>query len=315
MKTSVLLTLFGRSKKTKEYRNVSVSDFGKNPGNLKMFQYVPESLKNNAPLVIVLHGCFQNANAIAVQSGWNKLADENGFMVIYPQQKFSNNFKKCFNWYMESDMERGKGEVASIKQMIDFAVNENKIDKNRVFITGLSAGGAMTSVMLAIYPETFNAGAVMSGIPFGEVKDLKSGLNAMKGEHTKTGKEWSEYIKAINTEFKGDYPRLALFHGINDPFVAIINSEEMAKQYVDLHHIKTDPEIIKDFENNPKVFLKRYKNNSNEDIVLLYSIDMKHGISIAVGEKKNYGGKKSTFAYDTNFHAPFWASKFFGIIK
>jgi len=294
---------------------VEVKDFGSNPGNLQMYQYVPAGLDKNAPLVVVLHGCIQNADTIAVQSGWNKLADEHKFMVLYPQQKMVNNLKKCFNWYMESDMQRDSGETASIKQMIDFAIKENKIDNKRVFITGISGGGAMTSVVMANFPGTFNAGAVMAGIPFGAAKDLKTAFSAMKGETVKTGKKWANAIKSINPDYNGKYPRIALFHGVKDPYVAIVNSKEIAKQYASIHSLENEPEIIKNFDENPKVTIEKYKDANNMDVVILYSINMGHGISVDPGKGEKQGGKKSTFSHDTNFHSTYWTAKFFGIVE
>ena len=294
---------------------VEVKDFGPNPGNLTMYQYIPEGLTENAPLVVVLHGCFQNADTIAVQSGWNKLADENKFMIVYPQQKLTNNLKSCFSWYQEGDYERDSGEVASIKQMIDFAIDQNKLDAERVYITGISAGGAMTSVMMGSYPEMFEAGSVMAGIPYGAAVDLASGLTAMKGKTIRTGEEWAEPILKQHPDFKGEYPRMVLFHGTADSLVSIVNAQEMVKQYKALHHIDSAPEIIKNFDGNENVTLERYVDKNGKDVVDLYSINMKHGISVSPGDGKKQGGKKAMFAIDTKFHSTYWVAEFFGIVK
>src|SRR6056297_3528506 len=128
-------------------------DFGSNPGNLLMYSYTPPQLsKGNHPLVIVLHGCTQSAAEVAEQTGWNKLADSLGFFVLYPQTKFGNNVSKCFRWFSEKDIASNEGECGSIHQMTNYFMEQFPVDSNRVFITGVSAGGAMAVAMLARYP-------------------------------------------------------------------------------------------------------------------------------------------------------------------
>ena len=92
-----------------------IPTFGTNPGNLKMFIHADtlQTIKNK-PLVLVLHGCTQNANDIAELTGWNKLADKNDFIVVYPQQKFLNNAQLCFNWFTKVDQQKNQGENQSI---------------------------------------------------------------------------------------------------------------------------------------------------------------------------------------------------------
>src|SRR5918998_828227 len=88
-------------------------------------------------------------------AGWSMLADRYGFVLLFPEQRQANNQRLCFNWYQSGDIERGRGEPLSIRQMIERMVRDHNVDPRRVFVTGLSAGGAMTSVMLATYPELF----------------------------------------------------------------------------------------------------------------------------------------------------------------
>ena len=141
--------------------------FGANPGALQARIYVPEALADNASLVVVLHGCTQTAAAYDLGSGWSRLADELGFALLFPQQQRSNNPNLCFNWFEPGDARRGAGEVHSIRQMIEAVVTGHGLDRRRVFITGLSAGGAMAAAMLASYPEVFAGGAIIAGLPFG----------------------------------------------------------------------------------------------------------------------------------------------------
>src|SRR3954465_7480033 len=97
---------------------VAVSSFGSNPGALDMFEYVPAGLPSGRPLVVVLHGCAQTAAAMEV-AGWNKLADQHKFAVLYPQQRSANQQLSCFSWFAGADIARGGGEAASIVAMVD----------------------------------------------------------------------------------------------------------------------------------------------------------------------------------------------------
>ena len=129
-----------------------------NPGKLAGRLYVPNNIAGPAPLVVVLHGCTQNAALYDHGSGWSALADKHGFILLFPEQNRTNNPLLCFNWFLPDDSGRGMGEAASIANMIAAVKAAHDVDPDRVFVTGLSAGGAMASVMLATYPELFAAG-------------------------------------------------------------------------------------------------------------------------------------------------------------
>ena len=122
-----------------------VSTFGSNPGNLNMYVYRPDNLPANAPLVVAMHGCTQNANVYYSNSGWPKYADQWGFALVFPEQKSANAANACFNWFTAGDVERGNGEALSIKQMVDYALTSYGLNPARVYVTGLSAGGGMTA--------------------------------------------------------------------------------------------------------------------------------------------------------------------------
>lgn len=144
-----------------------VTGFGANPGNLRMFGYAPEHLPPMAPLVIALHGCTQTADDYDHGTGWWSLADSLGFAVVYPQQQPTNNPKNCFSWFLPGDIARGHGEALSIREMVDCAVAKFGADQRKVFVTGLSAGGAMASVMLATTPRFLPAAPSLPDSPMG----------------------------------------------------------------------------------------------------------------------------------------------------
>lgn len=137
---------------------------GPNPGQLNAWTYVPENAAPGAPLVVVLHGCTQSAAAYDEGSGWSRLADQHGFVLLYPEQQRANNPNLCFNWFSPDDTTRGRGEVLSIREMVTAVRARHGTDPRRVFVTGLSAGGAMAAAMLATYPDVFAGGAVIAGL-------------------------------------------------------------------------------------------------------------------------------------------------------
>ena len=120
---------------------VEVSNFGSNPGNLRMFKFVPDQIPPSAALVVVMHGCTQNARTFANESGWIKLADRLQFALALPEQTQANNAQNCFNWFQPNNNKRDQGEALSIKQMVDKMKSDHDIDPKRIYATGLSSGG------------------------------------------------------------------------------------------------------------------------------------------------------------------------------
>ncbi|WP_140394547.1 extracellular catalytic domain type 1 short-chain-length polyhydroxyalkanoate depolymerase, partial [Streptomyces recifensis] len=125
-----------------------VTAFGSNPGALTMYTYRPAGLPAGAPVVLALHGCTQNAQVYADNSGLPQLADRDKFLLVLAETTSANNLNKCFNWFQSTDNQRDQGEALSLRQMAGHAVSALGADPARVYVTGLSAGGAMTAVML-----------------------------------------------------------------------------------------------------------------------------------------------------------------------
>ena len=187
---------------------VETRQFGTNPGDLRMFSFVPANLPPSPALVVVLHGCGQTAAGYDLGAGWSTLANHYGFALLLPEQRASNNTHTCFNWFNPLDVARGQGEVASIAAMIEDMVKAHDLDPRRVFITGLSAGGAMTAAMLACYPDLFAGGAIIAGLPYGAATDVQGALQAMRSAPHKTAREWGHLVRAAAPQHRGGWPRV-----------------------------------------------------------------------------------------------------------
>jgi poly(hydroxyalkanoate) depolymerase family esterase len=289
--------------------------FGTNPGDLQMFTYVPEDISEHPPLVVVLHGCAQSAEDIARQSGWNRLADQHQFVVLYPQQKATNNIQKCFNWFVEEDIQKGKGESLSIKEMIDQMVKDLSVDTSRIFITGMSAGGAMTNVMMATFPDYFQAGAIMSGVPYGGATNLSDALALMAGGIEKSDEEWAQLVKDQNPSYEGSYPELIIFQGTDDPIVKEPNANKIVQQWGTLHGLADAPSEQKTLEGLPAIQRSSWEK-ADQEVIVRYDIEgLGHAIAIDPGEGAQKGGQEDIFAKDVDFYSTYWIAEFFGILK
>ena len=163
-------------------------------------------------------------------SGWSVLAARQGFALLLPEQRTANNANRCFNWFEPGDTHRDRGEAASIRQMVAHMVSRHRLDPQRVFVTGLSAGGAMTSVMLATYPEVFAAGAILAGLPYGAAQSMPEAFEAMATGRPRPAAERAAAVRAASPH-RGPWPRVAVWHGDADSTVRPANAAEILKQW------------------------------------------------------------------------------------
>ena len=132
------------------------------------------------PLVVMLHGCTQNPDDFAAGTGMNALAREQGFCVLYPAQSADANPQRCWNWFKHTHQSRGRGEAALLASMTLSIMQQHGIDAQRVYIAGLSAGGAMAAIVAAAYPEIYAAVGVHSGLAVGAASNVSEALAAMR---------------------------------------------------------------------------------------------------------------------------------------
>jgi poly(hydroxyalkanoate) depolymerase family esterase len=220
------------------------AQFGDDPGQLRMLSFVPENLGRGAPLVVALHGCTQTAAEYDRGTGWSNLADRYGFAVLLPEQRRGNNPNVCFDWFQPEDIKRGEGEVASIAAMVRNMVAEHGLDPKRVFVTGLSAGGAMTAALLATYPELFAGGAIIAGLPYGSAHNVKEALGTMSHARLRQPREWGDLVRAAAPRPPGGrYPRVAIWQGTADHTVSPANAGQLQRQWGDVHGIEGLPGV------------------------------------------------------------------------
>jgi poly(hydroxyalkanoate) depolymerase family esterase len=289
-------------------RLTEVHGFGANPGALRMFKYVP--VKPEPALVVVLHGCTQTAAGYDVGAGWSTLADRYGFVLLLPQQQASNNPNNCFNWFLPGDIERDKGEALSIRQMVEAMILEHGIDRGRVFVTGLSAGGAMTSVMLATYPETFAAGAVIAGLPYRTAMNVNEAFESMFQVRARSAPEWGDLVRAASPH-RDAWPRISVWHGSADQVVKPQNADEIVKQWTDVHGLEREPTLTETVDGYPR---EVWRNRAGDTVIESYTIpSMPHGTPLATGGSEQHCGVPGAFLLEVGISSSYHIAKFWGL--
>jgi poly(hydroxyalkanoate) depolymerase family esterase len=185
-------------------------------GSMSYRLYRPAQATAGMPLVVMLHGCTQSPEDFARGTGMNRLADEFGFLVAYPQQSQSANLQKCWNWFKPGDQQRDRGEPALLAGITRDVMATHDVDPSRVYVAGLSAGGAAAAIMAAEYPDIYAAVGIHSGLACGVARDLPSALAAMKRGGA-----------AGTTRAKGRFVPVITFHGDRDATVHEVNSREI----------------------------------------------------------------------------------------
>lgn len=294
---------------TRPSRLVEVSDFGANPGNLRMLCYVPAALPPAAPLVVVLHGCTQTAASYDTGTGWSTIADRYGFALLLPEQRRANNPLRCFNWFKAGDYARDDGEALSIRAMVEQMLTAHGLDRSRVFVTGLSAGGAMTSVMLATYPDVFAGGAIVAGVPYRCADGLQDAFETIFQGRNLPADAWGDLVRAASPH-AGPWPRISVWHGEIDATVTPLNAAEIIKQWTDVHGLAPMPTIETTVDGHP---YRVWRGAGGEDLIEAYTIaGMAHGQPIDAAGADGCGAAQP-FINDVGISSADRIARFWGI--
>ncbi|WP_443478779.1 alpha/beta hydrolase family esterase [Novosphingobium aerophilum] len=284
-------------------------DFGSNPGDLRAYTYIPENLPAQAPLVVVLHGCTQSAAGYDIGSGWSEMADRYGFALLFPEQQRQNNPNLCFNWFSPGDSRRNCGEALSIRQMIQAFESDHPIDTGRVFVTGLSAGGAMAAVMLATYPEVFAGGAIIAGLAYGCAASVPQAFDRMRGHAIpETGKLAS--LARGASECNGPWPSVSVWQGSADATVSACNADAILGQWGALHEVGPHPDRIENIGGHQR---RVWCDADGREVMEAYSIaGMAHGTPLDTSGE-NGCGKSGAFMLEAGISSTDRICMFWGL--
>ncbi|MET0252240.1 MAG: PHB depolymerase family esterase [Novosphingobium sp.] len=294
-------------------QRVEVTGFGSNPGNLKMYEFIPAGMPSDAPLVVVMHGCSQNASAMDDEPGWVQMANTYKFAMVFPETSTANepNYG-CFRSWDVNHNRRGVGESLSIKQMVDWMKANRATSQTRVFATGFSSGAINTSVLLATYPDVFAAGAEMAGHPYRCASTYTEFTNCNTYGKSQTAQQWGDLVRAAYPGYTGPYPRLAIFHGTSDIIVNATNADQVVKQWLNVHQIDDRADVSNYVNGYPHVV---YNDSAGSPKVERYYLTyMGHQISInPYGYYAPRCGVYDGTAIPTQLCAVYYAAKWFGI--
>ncbi len=305
-----MLTLLCTAGVTPAFAQTEVTGFGSNPGNLRMFKHVPTALPAGAPLVVALHGCAQSAANYDAETGWQLFADRYRFALLLPQQQSANNSATCFNWFESGDIARGQGEALSIKQMVDRMIADHGIAASRVYITGLSAGGAMTAVMLATYPDVFAGGAILSGIPYRCGTGQTAAFSCMNPGTDLTPSQWGDKVRAAFA-WSGQRPIVSIWHGDADYTVRPMNLAESMDQWTNVHGIDQTADVSDTIGGYPH---RVYKDAAGVARVETWTITgMGHGTPVDPGTGATQCGTAGAYILDVNLCSSYHIARFFGL--
>jgi poly(hydroxyalkanoate) depolymerase family esterase len=283
--------------------------FGSNPGALKAWIYVPSSYVAGGALVVVLHGCTQTASGYDHGTGWSRLADEQGFMLLFPEQQRSNNPNLCFNWFSPEDASRGSGEALSIRQMINAVQMQHGTDPSRIYVTGLSAGGAMAAVMLATYPDIFAGGAVIAGLPYGTARTVPEAFDRMRGHGSPSNAVLTDLVRSASGH-RGPWPTLSVWHGTADSTVDDGNAAALVEQWRRLHGAKEQPSAEELVDGYPR---RTWQDSGGKLVIEEYRITgLGHGTPLDASGT-NSGETAGPFLLDAGISSTRRIAQFWGV--
>jgi poly(hydroxyalkanoate) depolymerase family esterase len=241
---AALLTLAGLALATPAQAAslVEVTNFGPNPSNLRMHLYVPDRVQPRPPILVAVHYCTGTGPAFYSGTEFARLADQYGYIVIYPSATRSG---QCFDVSTPPTLSHNGGsDSLSIVSMVNYVKAQYNADANRVFATGLSSGAMMTNVLLGAYPDVFKAGAAFAGVPFACFATTDGSLwntACAQGQINRTPQQWGDLVRNAFPGFTGTRPRMMIWHGTADDTLRYPNFQEQIDQWTNVNGLSTTP--------------------------------------------------------------------------
>jgi acetylxylan esterase len=257
-----------------------VTNWGSNPGNLRMFEYVPSTVKPNPAVLVAVHYCTGTAQGFYQGTEFARLADQYGFIVVYPDANISG---QCFDVSTQGALtHNGNSDPASIASMVSSTVQRHSADASRIFVVGASSGAMETEVLLGDYPDVFAAGSSMMGVPF-SCFATNDGSNwnsqCSGGQITKTGAQWGDAVRNAYPGYSGRRPRVQLWHGTADTTLSYHNFGESIKQWTNVLGISETPVFTETSGNTTHT---RYGSNTTQAPVEGFSLSgVGHSLPLA----------------------------------
>jgi poly(hydroxyalkanoate) depolymerase family esterase len=220
-----------------------ITNFGNNPTNLRMHLYVPDRVAApRPPILVAVHYCTGSGPAFFSGTEFASLADQYGFIVIYPSATRSGS---CFDVSSAATLRHNGGsDSLGIISMVNWVVANRNGDANRVYATGASSGGMMTNVLIGAYPDVFKAGASFMGVPFACFATTDGSMwntQCANGQRIMTPQQWGDLVRNAFPGFTGARPRMQIFHGTNDTTLQYPNFGEQIKQWTNVHGLSQTP--------------------------------------------------------------------------
>jgi poly(hydroxyalkanoate) depolymerase family esterase len=313
MKSLFFIIIINVFQVSAQLTEIGVSEFGKNPGNLGCF--VQPSVGSNRPLIIVLHGCTQSAQEAISVSGWDKLAQENDFFLLAPQQRILNNSNRCFNWFLSQDIDTLNGEAASMFNMLAYCLKRYSVDSSQVFVTGFSAGGQMGVTLLALRPDLFKGGAVFACGPFGLAEKPSQALKAMHGKPELSQTQLVKRITDLHSNQHHTFPSLFIYHGDDDPVVYPICATQLFTQWKGINLLNEQNEKTVELKNHSFIRRTTVANSDQSIRVVRYQFaGLGHQIPVDPGIGIGQGGQYNLFSKDQNFWSALQVAIDFGLV-
>jgi poly(hydroxyalkanoate) depolymerase family esterase len=195
--------------------------YGDSHGSRRYKLFIPSRHAGKPlPLLVMLHGCLQDPDDFALGTRMNAIAEEQRIFVLYPEQSEAANQTRCWNWFNAANQRRNQGEPSTIAGMTREVIRSYNVDARRVYIAGMSAGGAMAATMAATYSDLYAAVGIHSGIPYGAAQNFLAAIAAMKNG------------AAVGARLPSKSIPLIVFHGDQDIMVNSRNGEQLVSQWL-----------------------------------------------------------------------------------